>query len=43
MLRGLASGTRIVSHNYDMGAAWKPARSLVIENSLIHFWKVPRH
>jgi len=41
-LRSLKPGTRIVSHNYDMGAAWKPAKSLVVDNNLIHFWTVPR-
>src|SRR4051812_37327097 len=25
-LKGLRPGTRIVSHNYDMGPAWKPAK-----------------
>jgi len=37
-LRSLKKGTRIVSHNYDMGPAWKPAKSFVVENSLVHFW-----
>jgi SAM-dependent methyltransferase len=41
-LRGLKPGTRIVSHNYDMGNAWKPVRSFVVDNSLIHFWTVPK-
>jgi tRNA G37 N-methylase Trm5 len=41
-LRALKSGTRIVSHNYDMGTAWKPARSFVVDNNLIHFWTVPK-
>ena len=41
-LRLLKAGTRIVSHNYDMGPAWKPAKSFVVENSLVHFWTVPR-
>lgn len=40
-LRSLKAGTRIVSHNYDMGPAWKPAKSFVVENSLVHFWTVP--
>ena len=39
-LRALKPGTRIVSHNYDMGSGWKPARSFVVENSLVHFWTV---
>lgn len=41
-LRALEPGTRIVSHNYDMGQAWKPAKSLVVDNNVIHFWIVPR-
>jgi ribosomal protein L11 methylase PrmA len=41
-LRSLAPGTRIVSHNYDMGPAWKPSRSIVVDKSLVHFWTVPR-
>lgn len=41
-LRALKPGTRIVSHNYDMGPAWKPTRSFVVENNVIHFWTVPR-
>jgi SAM-dependent methyltransferase len=42
-LRALAPGTRIVSHNYDFGDAWKPARSLVVERNLVYFWIVPKH
>ncbi|MGC4086130.1 MAG: hypothetical protein QM736_29415 [Vicinamibacterales bacterium] len=42
MLRALAPGTRIVSHNYDMGPAWTPARSFVVGHSKVHFWQVPR-
>jgi hypothetical protein len=41
-LRALKPGTRIVSHNYDMGSGWKPAKSFVVENSLVHFWTVPK-
>jgi tRNA G37 N-methylase Trm5 len=41
-LRSLRAGTRIVSHNYDMGPAWKPAKSFVVDNSLVHFWTVPK-
>lgn len=42
-LRALAPGTRVVSHNYDMGPGWKPAQSKVVDRSLIHLWRVPRH
>ncbi len=41
-LKALKAGTRIVSHNYDMGPGWKPARSFVVDNSLVHFWTVPK-
>lgn len=41
-LRVLRPGTRIVSHNYDMGRSWKPARSFVVDNHVVHFWTVPR-
>ena len=41
-LRALKPGTRIVSHNYDMGGGWKPAKSFVVENSLVHLWTVPK-
>ena len=40
--RALKPGTRIVSHNYDMGKAWKPAKSFVVENHVVHFWTVPK-
>lgn len=41
-LRALKPGTRIVSHNYDMGAAWRPDVTALESGSLIHFWRVPR-
>ena len=41
-LRALRPGTRIVSHNYDFGAAWKPSRTEVVENNLVHLWTVRR-
>ena len=44
VLKALKPGTRIVSHNYDMGPAWPPASSYVVENSKVHAWVVPgRH
>jgi hypothetical protein len=39
-LRALTPGTRIVSHNYDMGAGWPPDRTIFETDSLIHFWRV---
>jgi SAM-dependent methyltransferase len=41
-LRALKPGTRIVSHNYDLGAQWPPDRTIFESDSLIHFWRVPR-
>ena len=41
-LRALKPGTRIVSHNYDLGPVWKPQRSFVVLNNLVHIWTVPR-
>jgi tRNA G37 N-methylase Trm5 len=41
-LHTLERGTRIVSHNYDMGPAWQPDRSFVVMNNLIHVWTVRR-
>lgn len=41
-MRALRPGTRIVSHNYDMGTAWKPDETMLESGSLIHFWRVPR-
>lgn len=40
-LRRLRHGTRIVSHNYDMGDTWRPIRSQRAGDSLIHLWRVP--
>ncbi len=40
--RALRAGTRIVSHNYDMGPGWRPARTYVVDNNVVHFWTVPR-
>jgi SAM-dependent methyltransferase len=37
----LAPGTRIVSHEFDMGD-WKPDRSLQVGVRNVHFWTVPK-
>jgi hypothetical protein len=39
-LRALRPGTRIVSHNYDMGSAWPPDDSLLVEDSFVYLWVV---
>ena len=41
-LRRLQPGTRIVSHNYDMGPGWKPSKTFVVDNNVVHFWTVPK-
>lgn len=41
-LRALKPGTRIVSHNYDMGPGWKPSKTFVVDNNVVHFWTVPK-
>lgn len=41
-MRALTPGTRIISHNYDMGTTWRPDETLLESGSLIHFWRVPR-
>jgi SAM-dependent methyltransferase len=40
--RALKPGARIVSHNYDMGSAWRPDQTALESGSLIHLWRVPR-
>lgn len=40
-LRALAPGTRIVSHNYDLGSGWKPDRAITVGGSTVYFWTVP--
>lgn len=36
----LKPGTRIVSHDFDMGD-WKPERTLKVGRSTVYFWRVP--
>lgn len=38
----LKPGTRIVSHNFDMGD-WKPEQRLEVGYSLVYYWTVPPH
>lgn len=40
--RALKPGTRIVSHNYGFGDAWKPDRTVNLVTDLVLFWTVPR-
>jgi ubiquinone/menaquinone biosynthesis C-methylase UbiE len=41
LLRDLKPGTRIVSHDFDMGPDWKPERTLRLGNDWIYFWTIP--
>jgi tRNA G37 N-methylase Trm5 len=38
--RDLRPGTRIVSHNFDMGD-WKPEKQMEVDGHTIYFWTVP--
>lgn len=40
LLKELKPGTRIVSHQFDMGD-WKPDKKLEMEGRTIYFWTVP--
>ncbi len=40
LLRELKPGTRIVSHEFTMGD-WKPERTVEVDGSRIHLWRVP--
>ena len=40
LLKQLKPGTRIVSHDFDMGG-WKPDRTIKIDEATLHFWTVP--
>lgn len=41
LLGELAPGSRIVSHKFDMGDAWKPDRSVRAGDAMIYLWIVP--
>lgn len=38
----LRPGTRIVSHSFDMGAEWKPEKTLTVDNRTVYFWTIPK-
>jgi SAM-dependent methyltransferase len=38
--KDLKQGTRIVSHNFDMGE-WKPEETVQVEGHTVYFWTVP--
>jgi cyclopropane fatty-acyl-phospholipid synthase-like methyltransferase len=41
LLKELKPGTRIVSHDFHMGA-WEPERTQQVETSTVYFWRVPK-
>jgi trans-aconitate methyltransferase len=41
LLAELKPGTRIVSHQFDMGD-WKPEKELELDGRTIYLWRVPR-
>jgi SAM-dependent methyltransferase len=40
LLRDLKPGTRIVSHNYDMGD-WKPEKTVRVGDHTLYYWTIP--
>jgi hypothetical protein len=38
--RALKPGTRVVSHQFDMGD-WKPEKTVRVEGRTIYFWTIP--
>lgn len=40
LLKELKTGTRIVSHAFDMGD-WKPEKTVKVNNSTIYLWIIP--
>jgi hypothetical protein len=37
----LKPGTKVISHDFDMGD-WKPEKRVVVENHRIFTWTIPR-
>ncbi len=40
LLKQLKPGTRIVSHDFDMGD-WEPEQTIKVEDATLYFWTVP--
>jgi tRNA G37 N-methylase Trm5 len=40
LMRELKSGTRVVSHSFDMGD-WKPTRTVEVDGRKVYLWIVP--
>lgn len=41
LFRQLAPGSRVVSHDFDMGA-WTPDRKATVGNSTVYLWTIPK-
>jgi SAM-dependent methyltransferase len=41
LVRELKSGARVVSHVFNMGPEWPPARSIRIGDHPVHLWTLP--
>jgi SAM-dependent methyltransferase len=41
LVRELRPGSRIVSHVFNMGPEWPPARSVLVDRSPVFLWTVP--
>jgi predicted RNA methylase len=42
LVRELKSGTRIVSHVFNMGPEWPPERSLSVDRHPVYLWRITR-
>jgi hypothetical protein len=36
----LKVGTRVVSHDFDMGPEWPPERTVEVDGRRLHFWTI---
>jgi ubiquinone/menaquinone biosynthesis C-methylase UbiE len=41
LLRELKPGTRVVSHDFDMGTDWRPEKTVRIGRDTIYLWTIP--
>ena len=41
LLADLKPGTRVVSHNFDMGDEWEPEKRVDLEHRSIYLWTIP--
>ncbi len=41
LFRELKPGTRVVSHAFSMGDAWKPEKTLNVNGRTVYYWTIP--